>query len=110
MNLEIVEQELYRKALKRLAKQYRNVEKDIDLFLDSIRSKEDLGVELKANVYKVRIKNRDKNKGKSAGYRLITYLKIVENELHLLYLYDKSRLTNVTEKEIDETILKQITA
>ena len=74
----------------------------------SIKSKEDLGVELRANVYKARIANSDKNKGKSAGYRLITYLKVVENQLHLLYIYDKSALENLTEKEIDSMILKQI--
>jgi len=34
-------------------------------------------------------------------------LAIVENELHMLYIYDKSKLVNLTEKEIDEIILKQ---
>ena len=67
-----------------------------------------MGIELKSNVFKVRIKNSDKNKGKSAGYRLISYLVIVENELHLLYIYDKSSLVNITEKELDELIAKQI--
>jgi len=59
-------------------------------------------------VFKVRVANSDKNKGKSAGYRLISYLAVVENELHLLYIYDKSKLVNVTEKEVDSLVLKQI--
>jgi AcrR family transcriptional regulator len=33
---------------------------------------------------------------------------VIENELHLLYIYDKSKLVNVTEKEIDELVTKQI--
>ena len=82
--------------------------KDIEDFLKSIKTKEDLGIELKSNVFKVRIANRDKNKGKSAGYRLISYLAVVENELHLLYVYDKSRLANVTEKDIDKLITSKI--
>jgi len=104
----VIEQELYKKAIKKLSKNYRNIKSDMKDFLKSINTKDDLGIELKSNVFKVRIKNSDKNKGKSAGYRLISYLAIIENELHLLYIYDKSSLANVTEKEIDELIAKQI--
>ena len=105
---KVVEQSLYQKAFKKLSKTYRNIDLDVDNFLKSINAKEDLGVELKSNVFKVRVANSDKHKGKSAGYRLISYLVIIENELHLLYIYDKSKLVNLTEKEIDELILKQI--
>ena len=104
----VIEQDLYKKAVKKLSKNYRNIESDVKDFLKSINTKDDLGIELKSNVFKVRIKNSDKNKGKSAGYRLISYLAVVENELHLLYIYDKSSLVNITEKEIDELISKQI--
>lgn len=103
-----VEQDLYKKALKKLSKTYRNIDLDIKHFLKSINAKEDLGIELKSNVFKVRIANSDKNKGKSAGYRLISYLAVVEKELHLLYIYDKSKLVNITEKEVDEFVTKQI--
>ena len=108
MKLQVVEQKLYKKAFKKISKQYKNIQSDVDDFLDSIASKEDLGIELKSNVFKVRIKNSDKNRGKSAGYRLISYLAIVDSELHLLYIYDKSKLENLTEKEIDNLILQQI--
>ena len=58
-------------------------------------------------MFKVRVANSDKNKGKSAGYRLISYLAIIENELHLLYIYDKSKLVNITEKEVDELVINK---
>ncbi len=60
-----------------------------------------MGIELRSNVYKVRIANSDKNKGKSGGYRLLTYLAIVDNKLHLLYIYDKGSIGNLTETEVD---------
>mgnify|MGYP000726949172 CR=1 FL=1 len=47
----------------------------------------------------------DKNAGKSGGYRLITYLKLIENELYLLFIYDKSDFENIDESEIDSLIL-----
>jgi len=63
---------------------------------------------LKANTFKVRIANSDKNRRKNAGYRLISYFKIIDNELHLLYIYDKSELENISEQELDNLILKQL--
>ena len=105
---KVIEQSLYKKAYKKLSKNFRHIDSDIEGFLEGIINKEDLGIELKSNVYKVRIANSDKNRGKSAGYRLISYLKIVDNELHLLYIYDKGSLENLTEKEIDNLVLKQI--
>ena len=108
MKLEIIEQNLYKKSIKKLSKKYKNIFSDIDEFLNSITSVKDLGVHLGDNVYKARIKNSNKNKGKSAGYSLISYLKIVNNELHLIYIYDKSQISNLTEKEIDELVISQI--
>ena len=102
--LEIVEQPLYVKSFKKLSKKFKNIDKDIDTFLAAIRTKNDLGTELKPNVYKVRIANSNKNKGKSAGYRLLTYVALVENKLHLLYIYDKSSIGNLTESEVDAMI------
>jgi len=108
MKLQIVEKTLYKKSYKKLSKQYKNIQDDVDNFINSIQSKDDLGIELKSNIFKVRIKNSDKNRGKSAGYRLISYLAIVKNELQLLYIYDKSKIENLTEDEIDKLVIKQI--
>ena len=37
----VVEQELYKKAFKKLSKTYRNIDLDIKDFLESINTKED---------------------------------------------------------------------
>ena len=107
MKLQIVEKVLYQKSFKKLSKHYKNINTDVNNFLNSINSKDDLGIEIKSNIFKVRIKNSNKNKGKSAGYRLISYLTIVENQLQLLYIYDKSKIENLTENEIDKLIIEQ---
>ncbi|HBX53443.1 MAG TPA: hypothetical protein DEH02_20480 [Bacteroidales bacterium] len=81
------------------------MESDIDEFLDNIEEIKDLGISLGHNLYKARIKNTDNNKGKSAGYRLITYLQFNENELTLIYIYSKSELENISESELDNIII-----
>ncbi|MCB9097538.1 MAG: type II toxin-antitoxin system RelE/ParE family toxin [Aliarcobacter sp.] len=75
-------------------------------FVNDINNIDDLGINLGNNIYKVRIKNSDKNSGKSSGYRLISYLKLIENELYLMFIYDKSEIENINEKEIDKFILE----
>ena len=108
MTYTIIEQELYLKAFKKLSKKYKNIGSDVDSFLLGIKSIDALGVELKHNVYKVRIANSSKNRGKSSGYRLISYVKVIENELHLIYIYDKSSLENISEKQLDALLVKQL--
>ena len=74
-------------------------------FVESIQSIDNLGAYLGSDVYKVRIANSDKNSGKSSGYRLISYLKMIDNELYLMFIYDKSEMENISEKEIDALVL-----
>ncbi len=77
-------------------------------FVNSIEYDEDLGIHLGQGVYKARIANSDKNSGKSGGYRLLSYLKLIENELFLLFIYDKSDFENLSENEIDSLVLASI--
>jgi len=104
-NLNVNKTEYFDKLVKKLSKKYRNIDIDIDKFLDDIQDIKDLGVTLGNNLYKARIKNSDNNKGKSGGYRLITYLQLKEDELTLLYIYSKSELENIKEAVLDKIII-----
>ncbi|HVT62924.1 MAG TPA: type II toxin-antitoxin system RelE/ParE family toxin, partial [Legionellaceae bacterium] len=52
------------------------------------------------NCYKVRMSIASKNKGKSGGARVITYVRFVNEEIFLISIYDKSEISNIAEKEI----------
>lgn len=95
----------FNKEVKKLKKRFKNIENDYLNFVNSIKELDDLGVHLGSNIYKVRLANSDKNSGKSSGYRLISYLKLIDKELYLIYIYDKSDIENISEKEIDKIIL-----
>ncbi|MFA7571000.1 MAG: type II toxin-antitoxin system RelE/ParE family toxin [Sulfurimonadaceae bacterium] len=95
-------------SYKKLQKRFKNIETDCDTFIQSIQTTQDLGINLGQGVYKVRIANSDKKSGKSSGYRLISYLKLVDNRLYLMYIYDKSDFDTVSENTIDELIKKTI--
>ena len=105
---DVYKTDYFAKLVKKLSKKYPSIENDIDDFLDKIDDIKDLGVVLGQNLYKVRLKNTDNNKGKSGGYRLISYLLLKEKELTLLYIYSKSDIANIKETDLDKIILKTL--
>ena len=103
--LKVIKSDLFYKSIKKLQKKYRNINSDIDNFLKNIKNHNDLGISLGGGIYKVRLTNSDVSRGKSGGYRLLTYLQIIDNKITLIYIYSKSDLENLTEQEVDEMIL-----
>jgi hypothetical protein len=106
--LKVEQTELFKKLVKELRKRYRRIERDIDLFIENIKELNDIGVPLGKNLFKIRIRNSDAVRGKSGGYRLITFLQLKDNKLTLLYIYSKSDLSNIREKKLDEIVLKSM--
>ncbi len=54
-------------------------------------------------VFKVRLKNSNIQKGKSAGYRVIYYLK-TKTKIILITIYSKSDLSNIKNSVIEQII------
>ena len=60
------------------------------------------GDPLGRDCYKVRMRIKAKNTGKSGGARVVTCVKIVGQEIFLLTIYDKSEQDSITDNERDE--------
>ena len=58
------------------------------------------GQDLGNNLYKIRLKNSSNNKGKSSGYRIITYYFNDDNTLYFVEIYSKSKQENILKSEI----------
>ncbi|MEA5535059.1 type II toxin-antitoxin system RelE/ParE family toxin [Crocosphaera sp. XPORK-15E] len=54
-------------------------------------------------MFKLRVRNRDNQKGKSGGYRLIYYLKTAQ-AIILLTIYSKSQQTDIAADDIQRII------
>ena len=93
----------FQQDLKALAKRYRNIKRDISPTLAQISAGELVGERLQGiesnSVYKVRIANRDAQRGKSGGYRLIYFLKL-KNDIYLLKIYSKSDTEDIETSQI----------
>lgn len=87
----------FRVAYKRLKKRNKSLQQDFEKLLSSLLLNPMQGVELDDGVRKVRLAITSKGRGKSGGARVIIRVRIVADELQLLYIYDKADYENVND-------------
>jgi len=98
----------FKVELRTLAKRYRQIRADMQPLIEQLQVGELPGDQISGTgytVFKVRVKNSDVRKGKSAGYRII-YQSLSPTSVLLLLIYAKSDRTDVSTKEIQEVIKK----
>ncbi|RLA78805.1 MAG: hypothetical protein DRG78_14250 [Epsilonproteobacteria bacterium] len=101
MNFETVP--LFDKQFKKLAKKYSLIKNDVEELIINFDELHQQATPIKSDLYKVRLANSNKNKGKRAGYRVYYYVKI-EETVYLLTIYDKSEIEMIDEKILTECI------
>jgi mRNA-degrading endonuclease RelE of RelBE toxin-antitoxin system len=96
----------FKRNLKQLIKKYPRIRQDIEPVIKNLQQGELVGDNIQDCgyvVYKVRVKNSDIKKGKSAGYRVIYYLQ-TETEIILITIYAKSDLSDIAAAKIKQII------
>jgi mRNA-degrading endonuclease RelE of RelBE toxin-antitoxin system len=97
----------FKRELKRLAKKYASIPDDYADLLSDLQENPTIGTPLGRDCYKIRMAISAKNKGKSGGSRVITCVKIENDIIHLLSIFDKSEQSTITDKELTN-LLKQL--
>ncbi|TAG87125.1 MAG: type II toxin-antitoxin system RelE/ParE family toxin [Oscillatoriales cyanobacterium] len=96
----------FQRDLRTLAKRYRNIRNDIQPVIEQLQAGELPGSRIPGmeyEIFKVRIKNSDIQKGKSAGYRAIYYLK-TSDSIVLVTIYSKSDLSDIAAETVREIL------
>ena len=62
------------------------------------------GDSLGKSCYKIRLKVASKRRGKSGGARVITYVHIIQEDVYLLTIYDKSEKEDLNPDELEELL------
>lgn len=101
MSYNIIAVPTFKKELKKLAKKYHSLKKDLAVLFDSLKENPLQGTALGRNCYKIRLAISSKGKGKSGGARLITNFVIADETVYLLSIFDKSDKENLTDKELN---------
>ena len=104
MSFSILPTHRFEKELKRLAKKFPSLKNEFAHFIDAILKNPEMGTFIGKDCYKIRLAIASKNKGKSGGARLITYLYIKTETVYLLTIYDKSEKENLKSDELENMI------
>ena len=105
MSYVVVTADSFRKDAKKLLKKYPSLADEIEELINSLEENPTLGTPLGQDCYKIRLAIKSKNKGKSGGARVITNVKIVNETVFLLSIYDKSDKTDITPEELNDWLL-----
>ncbi|ESA32411.1 cytotoxic translational repressor of toxin-antitoxin stability system [Leptolyngbya sp. Heron Island J] len=106
-SVEVALTSRFQKDLRSLAKRYRRIRSDVQPLIQRLEAGELPGDQIAGmnlTLFKVRLKNSDIQKGKSAGYRVVYYVKTKENVI-LVTIYSKS-----DQSDIDPNMVKTILA
>ena len=98
----------FSKEIKRLTKKYPSLKNEYILLLHSLLKEPFQGTSLGNNIFKIRLAIKSKRTGKRGGARVITFVRVVENEILMISIYDKADQENMTSNEINERIKKNL--
>ena len=94
----------FKKEAKKLIKKYASLRTEIAELGKELAENPTTGTPLGNDVYKIRLAIASKNKGKSSGARVISFVKIIDETVFLLSIYNKGEVDSLTDKEIKELI------
>jgi mRNA-degrading endonuclease RelE of RelBE toxin-antitoxin system len=109
MNSILFAQEFKRKV-KPLTKKYHTLRANIDQLGEDLIKNPFLGESYGGNIYKIRLADESKGKGKSGGFRILYYLSIPKAngiDIILITIFDKSELDTIKKKDA-ELLLEKV--
>ncbi|SDC46515.1 type II toxin-antitoxin system RelE/ParE family toxin [Pedobacter soli] len=104
---EVIYSSVFIKKAKIYKKKYLSLVEDLYELEEKLLKDPHQGNDLGAGLYKIRLAIKSKGKGKSGGFRIITYLvsNIPEGTIiNMLTLYDKSEESSIDKKELQKLI------
>ncbi len=100
MNYNVVLTENFKKEAKKLSKKYASLKSEFAELFTELEKNPALGTSLGNNVYKIRLSIASKGKGKSGGARIISLVRVINQTVYLVSIFDKSEQDNISRNNI----------
>jgi mRNA-degrading endonuclease RelE of RelBE toxin-antitoxin system len=94
----------FKKEAKRLTKKYPSLKSELAELFTKLEENPTIGTPLGNDIYKIRLAIASKNKGKSGGARVLSFVKVTQTTVLLFSIYNKGEVDSLTDKEIKELI------
>ena len=105
--VNIIPSDEFRRQVKRLQKKHKTLVDDLVELQRLLLANPFIGTDFGGGKRKIRLKVASKNKGKSDGFRVITFNVVQTDEgvsVYLITLYDKSEYNSVSDRYVDQII------
>lgn len=106
MNYEVIATPDFKKFFKKLFKKYPSLKNDLAELIEKLQNDYSIGISLGNNLYKIRLAIESKNKGKSAGARIVYYFIDEDKEIYLIHIFDKSQFENIPKHTLSDLLKK----
>lgn len=103
MSANVIALSHFQRKARRLAKKFRLLDNEIGALVASLKESPRQGNDLGAGLFKIRIASKSKGKGKSGGFRVITYYveQVGDDEIvYLVTIYDKSEEASIDKADL----------
>ncbi|HUW06450.1 MAG TPA: type II toxin-antitoxin system RelE/ParE family toxin [Williamwhitmania sp.] len=104
MSFNVIVTTGFKKHAKSVGKKHHSLKSDLEALITSLEQNPLQGEPLGKDCYKVRMAIASKGKGKSGGSRVITCVKVVDQNVYLLTIYDKSDKESISDRELNELL------
>ena len=94
----------FERDIKSLLKKYRSLKQEFAELIDSLENNPEQGTPLGRDCYKIRLAIKSKGRGKSGGARVITYVRVVNETVFLLAIYDKSEQDSISDETVRDRL------
>jgi mRNA-degrading endonuclease RelE of RelBE toxin-antitoxin system len=104
MNYKIELSANFKKEAKKLVKKFPSLRQELATLFTQLQTNPAMGTPLGNDIYKIRLAIASKNKGKSGGARVLSFVKVTATTVLLFSIYNKGDVDNLTDKEIQNLI------
>lgn len=103
MSIEVRLLDKFRRDFKRLSRKFRSLTGEVGKLINDLEVNPKQGVDMGVGLHKIRLASTSKRKGKSGGFRVVTYYieQVGDEEIvYLVTIYDKSEQENITKDDL----------
>jgi len=112
--MRVHENKVYRTSIfevnyKHFIKKFPSISDEVRQLEETLIIQPNIGTSLGGGVYKVRMACESKGRGKSGGFRVITYLvdeRVDGTDIYLITMYDKSEESSIKSSQLKKIISK----
>lgn len=105
--MKIIPLDSFNSQTEKLLRKYPSILNDLEELFKSLNENPRQGNALGKGCYKIRLAIESKNTGKSGGARVITCVKVHNDTIFLLSIFDKSEQATISDSDL-KALLKQI--